>query len=267
MVSYDIHVHTRLSACSGDPQSTIPNYIKLLQGTSIRTLGISDHMWDSDISGASEWYQPQNFDHIRQVIGQIPEDQDFEGIHVLYGCETEFDQHGTLAITREHAQMLDYVLVPHSHTHMRDFVMPSEYLSSYEKHARFLVDSFLRLVNHRDIDLITSIAHPFDPCGDGKHVEEILACISAPVFEDCFHSARDAGVALELNAATFRNAFTRHPDIETSQFCRMYRLAKQCGCKFTYGSDAHSPSRYFMFDWMDKTCEVFGFKEQDFLRI
>lgn len=267
MVSYDLHVHTRLSLCSGDPNSTVPNFIRLLKGTSIKTIGISEHMWDSDIPGASEWYQPQDFDHICQVHSQIPEGFDFQGIRVLFGCESEFDMHGTLGITREHAQQLDFVICPHSHTHMKDFVMPASCLSSFEKHAGYMVDSFLKLVNHRDIDCITSIAHPFDPCGDSRHVEEILSCISDAQFEDCFRSARDARVGIELNAASFRNAFTQHPDIATSQYCRMYRIAKDCGCKFTYGSDSHSPSRYFMFDWMDKSCQIFGLQDEDFLQI
>ena len=267
MIPYDIHVHTRLSTCSGDPNSTIPNFVKLLKGTSIKTVGISEHMWDSDIPGASEWYKPQNFEHICRVHEQIPENFDFCGIKFLFGCETEFDMHGTMAITREHAQMLDFVICPHSHTHFFDLVMPRECMASYESHAQFLVESFLRLVNHPQIDLITSIAHPFDPCADCNHVEEVLRCITDAEFEDCFRSARDAGVGIELNAASFRSAFTQHPDIETSQYCRMYRIAKACGCKFTYGSDSHSPSRYYMFDWMEKSMKAFGLTGDDFLKI
>ncbi len=265
MVPYDIHIHTRLSECSGDPNSTVPNFAKLFEGTSIRSIGISDHMWDSDVPGASDWYRPQDFAHICRVREQITSEADLRGLKVIFGCETEFDKNGTLAITREHAMQLDYVLAPHSHTHMLDFVMPAECRESYEKHAKFMVESFLRLVNHKDIDVITSVAHPFAPCADEKHTEQILGCISEQEFEDCFKSAKDAGVFLELNASCFRVAFGEHPDIATSQYSRMYQIAKECGCRFTYGSDSHSPSRYFLFDWMDKAVEGFGLTQADFV--
>lgn len=264
MVSHDIHIHTRLSTCSGDLNSTVPAFIDLLKDTSVHTIGIADHMWDSDVPGAWDWYKPQNFDHIRQVVHQIPENFDNHGIRILLGCETEFDQYGTLAISREHAQMLDFVLAPHSHTHMLDQVMPAECKGNWPKHAQFLVDSFLRLVNHRDIDCITSIAHPFAPLAEEPRTNEILRLIPDRVFEDCFSSAHDAGVFLELNGDCFNNLFHSEADIAASEYNRMYHIAKECGCKFTYGSDSHSPSVYHLFDWMDAAVRIFGLSDDDF---
>jgi histidinol phosphatase-like PHP family hydrolase len=56
------------------------------------------------------------------------------------------------------------------------------------------------------------------------------------MFERLFKKAAEVGVGIELNACDM--CFT---DEEADIVLRPYRIAKQCGCKFYCGSDAHHP--------------------------
>ena len=61
---HDLHIHTNLSACSTDPMQTVESIVDYAAKHGIATVGITNHVWDREIPGASEWYAPQDFDHI-----------------------------------------------------------------------------------------------------------------------------------------------------------------------------------------------------------
>ena len=63
-------------------------------------------------------------EHISQIRDQIS--QDTFGVRVLVGCETEYVGGGWVGISPQSAELLDFVLVPHSHFHMEGFVRPAE---------------------------------------------------------------------------------------------------------------------------------------------
>jgi len=54
-----------------------------------------------------------------------------------------------------------------------------------------------------------------------------------------FSRAAKLGVGIELNASSMR-----FKDDETDTVLKMYRIAKECGCKFYLGSDAHQPESF-----------------------
>ena len=74
-----------------------------------------------------------------QIFGQLGDRSRFPRSEVLIGCETEY-AHGTLGISEKKAETLDYVLVPHSHTHMNGFVLPDRL--QYARKARRLSCTF-----------------------------------------------------------------------------------------------------------------------------
>src|SRR5699024_7720060 len=122
MLKHDIHIHTKLSSCSSDSEATPENYIKIAKELGLEVIGFSDHFWDSNVEGASDWYSTQDFDHIMKIKDMMPEDT--EGIEVLIGCETEYCGNGNIGISPAIAEKLDFVLVPISHVHMKGFVLP-----------------------------------------------------------------------------------------------------------------------------------------------
>ena len=53
-------------------------------------------------------------------------------------------------------------------------------------------------------------------------------------------------------------------DISTlDEDIRMFRLAKECGCKFTFGSDAHVISEHTNYSNADMVAEILGLSEND----
>lgn len=231
-ITYDIHIHTSLSSCA-KPDATVDSYLELAKKDGLKLIGFSNHMWDRRIPGASGWYKPQTFEHILQIKNEISKEMD--GIKILFGCETEFTHDGTVAISEEVIDQLDYVLVPHSHTHMK-LVMPPDIYDTDRKHAGFLVSSFMALVGHPLANRFTAVAHPFAPGVDYSNYRKVQSLITDNQLYECFKAAKEVGLFIEINGS----CIIVFADGELSEYRRIYTIAKECGCTFTYGSDSHN---------------------------
>jgi histidinol phosphatase-like PHP family hydrolase len=234
LITHDIHVHTKFSSCCNDEHALLENYITRAKELGITTLGISDHLWEENVEGASEWYKPQGLNRIwetGETIKKINPD-----IRVLLGAEAEYAK-GILSITPESAARLDYVLVPHSHTHMKGFVLP-ETVNTLEGVANYMVRSFKEITVK---GIATVIAHPFQPGGYNniRDLLQIYSYLPDSTFAECFTLAKKHHTGIEINIGSF---FNESPldDIFKRSYLRMYQIAKDCGCQFSFGSDTHS---------------------------
>ena len=144
---HDIHTPTEISSCCSDRMATPENFIRAAAELGHTTFGFSNHLWDSAISGASEWYKPQNVEHVLRLKEQLPPSEEVDGIKILFGCETEFTYEGKLCLAEENFELFDYVLLPHSHTHMK-VIVPREWIADEKGHAKYLMDSFMMAVTH-----------------------------------------------------------------------------------------------------------------------
>ena len=59
------------------------------------------------------------------------------------------------------------------------------------------------------------------------------------VYADQFKKAAALGLGIELNAPV-----TDYNERELDIIMRPYRIAKDCGCRFYFGSDAHHPAAF-----------------------
>jgi histidinol phosphatase-like PHP family hydrolase len=258
-IEHDLHIHTWLSSCSGDPDAGAENYIRLAAEKGLKVIGFANHFWDNRVPGASDWYRPQDFSHIMKIKEQIPEDR--LGVKVLVGCETEYCGRGKVGITRETAEQLDFVLIPMSHLHMKGFVLDQNVTSS-EEAARVMVDRFKEVI---ELGLATGIAHPFLPFGFDP-VDEILSCISDDEFVECFGRAAELGISMELNASSFPGSHGKERDtFHDETFIRVFSLAKACGCLFHFASDAHSPKNMHGLFEMEAIVNLLGITEDHIL--
>ncbi len=232
----DIHVHAAISLCAQATADPI-KYIEYGPVNGLKTIGFSNHYWDEDVNGASPWYKNQNTEHIMQINSQLGDRSSFP-IKVLIGCETEYANH-MLAITPKKAEMLDYVLVPHSHTHMRGFVLPAGY-EAPEKHADYLVQSFYEVATHKMAkDYITGIVHPFFPCGEKPDsVSRILGNISDAQFYECACAAKENNIDIELNTSCLKTILDDNDAM--AEYKRFFTQCKRAGCRFFGGSDKHN---------------------------
>lgn len=121
-IKHDIHTHSTLSRCCYDPRATVANYVRRAAELGHTTFGLSNHLWDEKVPGASGWYKNQMISYGMQQKECIPADTC--GVKVICGTETEFfAAKNILGMLAETAKQFDYVLVPHTHMHMRNQVM------------------------------------------------------------------------------------------------------------------------------------------------
>ncbi len=235
-INHDLHMHTTLSRC-GKEGATPENYITLAKEKGLSVIGFSDHVWDTSVSPAiNDFYEGQDVSPI--LSRSFPKEP---GLRILRGCEAELDKNGVLGLSEEAAKKLDYVLAVHSHS-QHDAVIDDAVRHDVKKLAKILCDRFSLLVEHPLAKYITAIAHPFFPSGNRDNFDEVLFRIDDDMLENLFADANYQKIAIEINAS----AFDSYPvkSMHRSEMFRIYETAKDCGCKFIFGSDCHDPELY-----------------------
>ena len=239
-VDNDLHIHSFLSSCSDDPEQTPERILRYAEENGLKTVCLTDHFWDDLVPGASEWYAPQNYAHICQAK-PLPQS---DNVRFLFGCETDLDMHLTVGISPERIEKMDFIIIPTTHMHMRELTLTEEEAKSVASRAKAWVrrlDAVLNMdlpfhkvgIAHLTCRLIAS-------AGDGYTWEDymqVLQLLPEDEMYRLFQKAAQLGVGIELNASTMDFA-----DEDANAILRPYRIAKECGCKFYLGSDAHHPA-------------------------
>ncbi len=236
----DFHTHTNLSACAADEVTAQALIDGLCTGEDgLRVLGISNHLWDSDIEGASEWYKPQNVEHVISIRKEL-ENVDTHGARILVGAEVEFSADCRVAITREHAALFDYLLITANHVHMKDFIIPAS-MTAPDEVREFIISRFLSACEV-DLPVKCGICHPFFPMSFPKTDNEILSGITDEVYGKCFEKAKKYKKSIEIHTSVFGPHLPHHNDLGAGdEYVRMIGIAKETGCTFHIGSDVHKP--------------------------
>lgn len=230
----DLHIHSKLSLCSNDPEQSCERILQYAKDNNLKTICITDHFWDEDVPGASDWYAKQNYKHI-SVAKPLPQ---ADGIRFLFGCETELDKHLTLGLSKDKYDLFDFIVIPTTHFHMKGYTLTDDETASAESRAKAWVKRFATVL---DMDL------PFHKVGIAhltcsliaptrEEYLEVLRLIPENEMKALFRRAAKLGVGIELNADDMR--FSK---CEADVILRIYKIAKDCGCKFYCGSDAHHP--------------------------
>ena len=261
MPKYDLHVHTSLSSCA-KPTAIAADYIAQAKKMGLSTIAFTDHMWDSAVPGASSWYKPQNYAHICQLKKELPASDG--SLKILFGCECECDKYGVVGISEEVASQLDILLVPHSHTHMKDFTIPAELREDDAVHGQYLVTHFMHIINSPVAKYVTVIPHPFAAVGCPT-AQNVLNSISDSALEECCIAAREKNIALEINTSCFSKM--DEEQIRNCAYVRLFDIARRAGCHFTYGSDAHDIPAALTLPKGEIFARAAGIPEEQFLVI
>jgi len=235
-VDHDLHVHTYLSACCGDPENARPaKILARAEEFGLKTIGFADHLWANPELEPSDWYRPQDEAHVTRLR------EDLAGLstplRVLVGCEAETIAPGRFGITPEVAERFDFVLLPCNHLHMTGFVQqpPSDAPGDVARHQLTLFRSAVQS------GLATAIPHPFKALAGEGLFDAMIATVSDAEFTDAFGLAAENGVAIEITRGFVppaRDAGAPTWSLETP--VRFLSLAKGAGCKFIFASDAHT---------------------------
>jgi histidinol phosphatase-like PHP family hydrolase len=265
-ITHDLHIHTGLSLCA-ERDATAEGYLAVAKRIGLTKIGFSDHYWDEHVKspcntcreGVDDFYLPQNTAHVESLRPQLDALRG-QGVEILFGCETEYDpcRHG-VAISEEVAERMDFILVPNSHTHM---VMPKDLYEPYEKHANYMVNAYREIIESPVSRYITSMAHPFEAVCCPYDNRILIKLIPDDEYRRLFDRTAEKGIAYEINVSCWLKK--THAEIEADPVLHLFRLAKECGCRFTFGSDAHSHTAHDVY--MDQTsfiADLLSLKEDD----
>ena len=310
-ILHDVHMHSVLSSCCEDFSATTENYIKKEMELGMRTFGLSNHIWDEKVRGASNWYSYQTIAKAREsktVLEYFPHGD----MKCLFGAEIEYyGCHDKLGMSAEGAKYFDYLLVPFSHTHMRNFVM-SEYPEVSEKRKELLENAkeAWNFLNEKDVEIIfngmnfrtvekyvpeiktdptefavktlirnsnallanedfrtlcrtvpISIAHPYALCGaTTEERQKVLRTISSDEYRTFYREAKKLGAYVEINVSAVLEA---GEDLETNLHLDHFRIAKEEGCQFTFGTDSHSVRFLERIQLSEKIASLLGLQKSD----
>ena len=237
-IDHDLHVHSTLSVCCKDAEMTPEFLLSRAENEGLSTICLTNHFWDESLSCESDWYRAQNFAHISRAL-PLPQS---EGVRFLFGCETELDCRLTLGLSEERFDCFDFIAIPLTHFHKIGFTLSEGEAESENSRA----SAWLRRVN-----AVLNMPLPFEKVGlahlacpliwrgDRERFLRVLSLLPNSELFDIFRTVSRLGIGVEINTRDFDYA----PN-EEETVLRMFRIARECGCKFYLASDAHSVS-YF----------------------
>lgn len=262
-ITHDFHVHTNISLCAR-PDATLEMYKEKCKQCGIEKMAITNHLWDHAIPDwqndeNTEFYDVQDAKYVLSIKEKVKQASG-DGVDFLFGAEAEYSyKHRCPAISPEVAEQMDVLLVPNSHTHL---TMPRSFYASHSRHIEFMVDAFMDTVNSRVAEFITAIPHPFMAVCCPYDNRLLLGEITDDQFKRCFSAAAEKGIALEINPNFIKNKPLS--DVYTDPILRMYRIGRECGCKFTVGTDAHGSTGHDYFALIYVLCEILDLGADDF---
>ena len=257
VIDHDYHLHSMLSQCSSNPEQTPSRLIEYAKEKGLGRIILTDHFWDESVPGASNWYS--TYHKYTDISKWLPLPKDDE-VELLFGCETDMDKNGVIGISRERCDDFDFIIVSTTHMHMKGFTIDEADFGNVEALARLWVERFDALLSSDLPFHKIGLAHPTSICiavENGMHYEVIRAIPDGELVR-LFTRAAELGMGIEINGCDFR-----FPEEYTKTVTRPYRIAKECGCKFYLGTDAHKPSEFSAYEGLVRAVELLGLTEED----
>ena len=123
-------------------------------------------------------------------------------------------------------------------------------------------------LSHPELEKLTHtlpviIAHPFYPCGTHGRTEQEYELIDKKRMRQAFLKASKMGIAFDINVNTYRFM----DDLEREPLVKVMRLAKECGIKFAFGTDAHSVDALSTISKGDAIAEAVGITGEDIFEL
>jgi len=226
----DLHIHSILSSCCNDASMTAETITGFAVANNYREVCITDHVWSTNVEGASDWYRTQDIPHILQnrPLPVIPD------LSFFSGCEVEYMGGSKLSISRKEFDLFDFVVIPVNHMHMHDLVRPEGIYNARDM-AELVLARLNDLINLKLPWEKIGVAHlSADVMYEEGSIADVLDAMDSITLIDIFSKLARLGAGVELNAGAFKEWENRKVS-----FVRFYDIAVKAGCRFYLASDAH----------------------------
>lgn len=268
IIDHDFHIHSGGSMCSGDPLQTPERILQYGVDEGYAAVALTDHFWDETVSmlrggWGPDFYLSQNWPHISKQL-PLPTHED---VRFLFGAEAEMTLDGAVGLSLERLAEMDLALISISHFHMTDFTITAADAVTPEGRAKVLLDK-LETVLDKDLPWHKiALAHLTGPKlggGDPDFHCEVLRLLKGERLTALFKKAAALGVGIELNTGTFRFG----NEAEEQAVVDFYAHAKECGCRFCFGSDAHRADGFTYHRARgQRMADALGLTEEDIFRV
>lgn len=243
-IDHDLHIHSYISPCAGyDPRQTKEAILAYGLTNQYGLLCVTDHIWDRNVPSPAPVNNPwlkRGLDCQKaQEILPLPQS---EKCRFLFGIEVDTDYMGNVGISEASYDTFDFIIFAPSHLHLQGFTRNGAVVgTSAAEYKTFYKERLLRILN---MDL------PFHKCGIA-HFTSCLTCdegefaaidrFTDEEYRHIFGLAANRGIGIELNQWGFPANYTQS---QKESILRPYRIAKEMGCKFYLGGDAHVPEEF-----------------------
>lgn len=268
LIDHDFHIHSGGSMCSGDPNQTPARILQYAIDEGFTAVALTDHFWDETVpmpqgGWGPDFYTSQNWAHICKQL-PLPS---HNKIRFLFGAEVDMTLDGSVGVSTERLAQMDILLISLSHFHMTDFTISAADAATPAGRAAVLLDKMGDLLG-RDLPwhkiILAHLTGPKLGGGDPDAHCEVLRRMQGERLTALFKKAAALGVGIELNTATF--GFGN--DAEREAVTAFYAHAKACGCRFTFGSDAHGPHHFLPHRERGQAmADALGLTEADIFRV
>lgn len=257
----DLHIHTNRSFCAPS-STTVESYLPLCEKEGLRVLGISDHVYPTQVIRNRGFADKDKVSHLTSLRGELKKAQEETGIRLLLGCEMDlFPSTGPL-LSPEEGLNFDYILVAASHILNYPKMYADYDLSTPAKLRKLTLDQFFAACELR-YPVPVGICHPLYPiCSPWE--QEVVDGISDTCLNECFSMAAERDISIEIHACLYRNGTALNEYGLSDSYLRVLSAAKNCGCKFHFGADAHNPDMFAdKHDLLRKAAELIGITAED----
>ena len=216
---------------------TVSAILQMAEAQGIEYLGITDHIFAVT--------DPSILKSVADELANLP-----KPMNVYLGCEADILAVGKHTVTEEMKSTLDYIAVSANHYQLEWVSHPES--DSPEALGKHYLDMFRYACS---LDFADIICHPMQVvCGD--HDPQCLETLRDKDVMEAIELARANSVAIEISPRLLSN------DPEGFTF-RFYRMCKETGVKFSFGSDAHALHNVGTTSIMEEFVRSMGITDED----
>ena len=245
MLTYDYHIHTRLSPHT-DKHHSIDKIIQIQQDRGMDEIGITDH----DFSYGS---RTKNIDLARKTI-----DECASSISVRLGAESHMLEYRVPSIDIRFAAHFDYILMAANHYHFRGVARPTRLLDpkNVAAHELHMFEAAIAC------PITDVVVHPFvlspEVFGFSKQEfsvfgREVMAHVDQKRLINQLDTAAGRGIGIEISPK-----FIKYNQAHLIEF---YQLCLDRDVKLMIGSDSHNAEQLEELDLLKPVLGEIGVTE------
>lgn len=259
-IDHDYHIHSNLSPCACDPEWDSREILRYAEKYGLKRICLTDHFWDEDVKPAGGYLSGTYRNNGKEKNFSVLPLPTSDKVEYYFGCEGEMDLAFRIGITPETVKKFAFIIIPTTHLHMNRMTIHEN--ATLEERAVLYVQRLTALLDSDLPSGRTGIAHLTDSLIANKPFEDhlrVLDMIPDSVFEYQFRRVREKDYGVEVNI--FPHLYT---DEQLQTILRPYRIAKEQGCKFYLGSDAHTKGESEKaIERFARNIELLGLTEED----